>query len=534
MMEFTVNTSKKISNPFWDVRVNAIFTLQDGSLEQKVIGFYDGINEKGEHAWKVRWISSDSGEWNCRIFSEPAIEELACSFNFSVEADSSSRNQGFLRAKSGQAWGLTFDNGEPFFLLGDTIYNLFGGKYCGVDIEKIIGHRKAQGVNYIRARMQVSPYHPQVTNVWQTKDCWPWKGSAQWPDFSGFNLSYFQAVVEVMQFMTDLGMDMELIFEAWIMEFPFNDRSKFLPEYEEHWIRYIVSRYSAYPCVYIWCPANEYDLYPRGSYSKESDRWLKRVAAFIKSIDPFSHPIGAHQWHQATPLHERIGDCKDIDIYLVQSDWYKEIDAFDRDPSLCLWIDEQVRFHSPNQDKVVICSEFGYERAEGCFTVDASERIDQHHTRRGQWKAGFAGYPVVHGFNNTWGPHLTVEIDAVGTQYLLPFYKFMTEELTFTAMSPRPEWILMNEDEPPSEGNPQCLGNGDKSVIAAVYFPTAGACSLNLGTVDTYDCYWFNPRTGLKSEKWRSLNLDFSTPWNVKGEDILESDWVLCLRLSAN
>lgn len=532
IIEIDLNTSYEFKNPFWDLEVKAVFSHESGKKSQTLYGFYDGRDENGEHVWKIRWLPTLPGEWKCSINTLPVINGLGKELTIHVNEEEADK-KGFLRACANEQWGLNFDNGEPFYLLGDTIYNLFGINYCGVEIESVLRHRKAQGVNYIRARMQVSPYQPDIKNNWQTRDCWPWGGVPQTPDFSRLNLEYFRAVDQVFSLMSDLDMGLEVIVEAWMMEFPFNDRNKFLAEHEELWFKYIVSRYTSYPSVYIWCPANEYEFYPVGEvkYHTEANQWLKRLAKLTREYDPYKHPIGVHNWEQKIPLYERVGNLVDIDVYLVQSDWCYELEKFDRDASLCLCLESQIGHHSPNRDKVVICDEFGYEKAEGVYTFPAHERLDHHHTRRGQWRAGFSGYPIVHGFNNTWGAHFTVEPDAVGASYLIHFYRFMTEDVKFYEMSPAGDLFHKASGREDEGTLPLCLSNNDRSVIA-LYFPARGECELKLSKPEEYMAYMMNPRTGEKSRASRCQSNCFTTPESNEGNEIWGDDWVLVLNMS--
>lgn len=528
--ELDVWSGATFANPFWDLDVCARLTPPDGGEPMTVHGFYDGADENGEQIWRLRWTPPSPGRWRCSIGAEPAsaAPDLARSFDIEVTPGGT---RGFMRTDPARAWGFVFDDGSAYLPLGDTIYNLFGGRYCGLDVRSILERRKEQGVNYVRARMQVSPYHPDRRSAWQTRDCWPWQGSAQWPDFTRFNLDYFRAVDETVELAGELGIGLELILEAWMLEFPFNERSRFLPEDEEHWIRYIVDRYAAYPQVYVWCPANEYDLYP-GNTDKtrlpEANRWLKRLAALIKSRDPYLRPVGAHQWVQNVPLHERLGDSPDIDIYLVQSDWFKEIATRERNPSLCLWIEDQLLHHAPGREKAKMCSEFGYERAPGSFTVKAHDWMDEHHTRRGQWRAAFAGFPVVHGFNNTWGPQLTLEGDSTGTRYLRPFYRFMTEICPYEKVVPMPDLVESGPELTALECPALCLGASDASVVA-VYLPVPGTCCLPSLDAAAYEYSWYDPRTGEQAPFKRCETMTFAGPGEGK-EMIAEGDWTLLLR----
>ncbi len=530
MMEIHLTTQQKIINPFWGVEVTAIFSHKEDNVEQKLYGFYDGLNSSGEHIWKIRWTPILAGEWTCRITSKPYTEGLSQELRVHIE-EKDLNKRGFLHTYPDEKWGLKFDNGEPFYLFGDTMYNIFGAYYCGVNVEDILLHRKSQGINYIRARMQVSPYHPQMRNVWQTKDCWPWGGSAQLPDFTQFNLDYFRAVDEVMFLMETLEMGLEVIFEAWMWEFPFNDRNQFIPEFEELWVRYITSRYTAYPAVYIWCPANEYEFYPSGEikYHPEADRWLKRIAAMIRDCDPYKHPIGAHNWEKNIPLSDRLESFEDIDVYLVQTGWDVEFNKYKRDASLCMYLESQMRHHVSRGNKVAICAEFGYERVKGLFTAPAHQHLDHHHTRRGQWRAGFSGYPVIHGFDNTWGAHMQVEPDAIGAKYLIHFYRFMTEEIPFHEMTSA-QMLILGASGSEEEGTlPLCLADENRSIVT-VYFPTRGKCQLDLTKPEEYLATWFNPRTGEKTHTSQCSSNAFTSPDTHEGDEPYGDDWILILK----
>lgn len=532
MIEITWKRKQETDNPFWSVELRAVFTHKESGTAQTVHGFYDGRNEEGEDVFKIRWMPQLSGTWFVEPVVTPAIDGWSEPLTLEIK-EQEVYTRGFLRTKEGKGWGLRFDNGEPFYLLGDTIYNLFGGHYCGVGVKEILCRRRQQGVNYIRARMQVSPSHPGIGNSWQNKDCWPWGCSAQSPDFMSLNLDYFRAVDEVLSLAEELDMGVEIIMEAWMAEFPFNDRGKFITEFEELWLKYIVSRFASYPSVFIWCPANEYEFYPDGAikYHPEADRWLKRIAAYIKNTDPYKHPVGVHNWEQKVPVNERFGNCSDIDVYLVQTDWCNELEKYDwkKEASLCMGLEQQVKFHAQDSEKVIICDEFGYEKAEGCFTFPAHELLDHHHTRRGQWRAAFSGFPAVHGFNNTWGPHMRIDKDAIGAGYLIHLYRFMTEKVKFYEMQEASALIRTATGSAEEGTLPLCLAD-DTLCIIAIYFPVKGECQLSLPVRKKYKAFWYNPRTGDKKKACDCDGNRFASPESGEGNDINGDDWVLTLQ----
>ncbi len=526
VIEIYLTNNVKIENPFWDIEIKAIFCHKEQQINQTVTGFYNGIDENGEHSWIIRWRPITAGAWSCKLESNSWLEGFEDEVELEI-AEVELNNKGILKVDNTKDWKFYFENGEPFFLLGDTMYNLFGAYSCGIDVKSILQKRKQQGVNYLRVRMQNSSFHSPVYSSWINKDCWPWGGTAQWPDFKSFNLNYFKAVDDVMQIASELEIGLEVIFEAWMLEFPFNDRARFIPEYEELWFQYIIARYSAYPCVYIWCPANEYEFYPEGTakYHSEADRFMKRMTKFIRENDPYKHPIGVHNWGEETsPLTNRMSNVRDLEVYLVQTAWVKELYKPGADIELCAHLEEQIQQLVPIQDRATMLSEFGYELTDGQSTVDAHELLNHHHTRRGQWRAGFAGYPVVHGFNNTWGPHMNIATDSRGADYLIHYARFMTGDIKFYEMKPNRN-ILIKLSGEKGETQPVCLSNRDGSVVA-IYYPVQGECELNLtGPFNEYSYYWYNPCNGAKTEPESCSGQCFVTP-----EADRRKDWVLVIK----
>ena len=122
-----------------------------------VPGFYDG---KG--TWRVRFNPGEAGSWNVAVRSRPNDPELNGSGSFEVTPR---ETRGFLKATPGEAWGFRFESGEPAFLMGDTVYDVFGMDYCGGDIEGFLKRRVKQGFNLIRARLPMSQFHPPAARL---------------------------------------------------------------------------------------------------------------------------------------------------------------------------------------------------------------------------------------------------------------------------------------------------------------------------------------------------------------------------------
>jgi hypothetical protein len=173
--EWELRSERRYENPFADVMVEAGFTSPAGETVT-VPAFYDG-----EGVWRVRFNPGEAGRWTYRTLSRPGDPDLETEGTFEVaERD----HRGFLKATPGRAWGFSYESGEPVFLLGDTVYHLFGMAHCGVDVESFLRRRAEQGFNLLRVRVPISPFHPpDGYNEWQTRRIWAWGGSENSPRF---------------------------------------------------------------------------------------------------------------------------------------------------------------------------------------------------------------------------------------------------------------------------------------------------------------------------------------------------------------
>ncbi len=149
--ELSLHSPTAYRNPFTDVEVWAQVNTPSGR-RWHVPAFYDG-----DGTWRVRFTPDEPGEWRLASQAHPADPALEQEEQIQVApAD----GRGFLRTCPGDYWGFRYDDGTPAFLLGDTMYNIFGAAHCGVDPRPALERRRAQGYNLVRARLAVSPFHP--------------------------------------------------------------------------------------------------------------------------------------------------------------------------------------------------------------------------------------------------------------------------------------------------------------------------------------------------------------------------------------
>lgn len=519
--EWSLTSSRDYGNPFTDVALDATFTAPSGQVVT-VPGFHDG-----DGIWRVRFNPGVLGRWTYRIASSPADPGLTVEGAFEVAPGSNGgRGHGFLRATPGEAWGFHDEAGEPVFVFGDTVYNLFGMAYCGIDVVPFLQRRVAQGFNWLRIRLPVSPYHPpHGHNQWQTRRTWPWGGSETAPLFDRFNLSYFATVDAVMRQIERLGLWVELIMEGWGFEFPYNDRGRFLPEWEELWLRYVIARYDAFTSIAAWTPLNEYEYYPDGLFrhSHVADRWAMRISRWIKATAGHGHIVTCHNGPRLPPFAERFAlDPEAIDAILFQ-DWGSR----GRDDGwLVAGLDEQIEQSLAGWTGAAILAEWGYEVNPALpLLVPTHEFCDVDHTRRGAWRGAFHGLGLIHGFDNTWGMHALLDQDLPGLAHLLHVRRFFTELVPFAELRPAPE--LIGGEAFPTGRKPLALASVDRSLVV-VYLPAGGAVRLGIDARERHG-QWFDPRLGrFVGDAVARVTGEYDAPGG--GEPERPHDWVLTLR----
>jgi hypothetical protein len=526
--EWSFTSQHPYANPFGDVVFDGNFISPSGRTIT-IPGFYDGAQ-----TWRLRFSPDEVGTWTFRTIVRPHNPDLTQQGSFEVTPNDG--QVGFLKATPGQAWGFHFESGDPVFIFGDTVYELFGMAHCGADVTSFLQRRKQQGFNLLRIRVPTSAYvsvgeppvPPEDFKGWHNRSTWPWGGAEQFPRFDHFNLDYFRTVDAVISLAEEVGIGIEMIMEAWGNEFPFNNRLVFLPEWEELWMRYLIARYDAYNCVYIWTLLNEYEYYPNGDwhYKPVSDRWAIRMGRWVKGVAQHGHVIAVHNGPREPAFAQRLAlDPEAVDAVMFQ-EWGTRDEALGW---LAAGIEEQIENSFAGWRGSSIFSEWGYERNPQMPNLAPHHAFcDPEHTRRGAWRGAFCAQGIIHGFENSWGIFpLQADDQHPGMDYLLLVRKFFTEVVPFHHLRVASQVI--------SEGNdavghrPRVLASEAQDVVA-VYLPTGGRVTLRL-TQSEYRAQWFDPRTGALTEATpqgdTAAGLSFTAP---VGGGAQPWDWALVLR----
>lgn len=519
VVELSWQTDVTYEEPFVDLVLDVDFTAPSGEV-LTMPGFYDG-----EQTWRVRFSPDEVGIWRYQVRTRPADTALMQFGEFEVLGD---ETPGFLQAVPGEAWGFLREDGTPVFLMGDTVYNLFGAAHCGMDVVDFLKRRASQGFNIFRTRCQVSPYHPpEGYSDWQTRRTWPWGGSEQSPRFDRFNLDYFRTVDGVVRAASELGVGFEMIMEAWGFEYPFNNRGVFVIEWEQLWLRYLIARYDAFDSVYVWTLLNEYEYYPDGDwrYNHLADLWAMRTARWLKALAPHGHPIAVHNGPGKPPFAKRFaGDPNAVDAIMFQSWGTTGKD----DGWLAAGIEDAIRESLADWGGVAVFAEYGYERNPDLpLSFPGFTYTGEEHNRRGAWRGAFCGLGVMNGFENTWGPVMDLAHDQPGVRYFEALHHFFTEVVPFDRLEPSVS--LMDDQEEYRRGTRPLVLASDSFGVIAVYMPTGGDVTLVLPRNVNYRAEWYDPRTGeLQPAATSSANGCYSAPSEEDAER--PWDWVLVLQ----
>ncbi len=334
MTELTFVSTKSYADPFEDVDIDLLL-CGNGRL-YTIPGFWDGGN-----IWKVRLVCPSAGDWYYKtvctdgenISLDGRTGKIICA-QYSGDLDIYKR--GFVTTSGGNKY-FTYDDGTPFFYLGDTHWSL--GDETTDMVSAICDRRASQGFTVF----QSEPIGADFNMADGVTDA----------DMSGFadydakfkiiadsglvhaNAEFFFPA-EMETLISNMGGCSGKVISGTVDGEPiemrdFADSTK---EYLEKISRYWVARYGAYPVM--WTLGQEVD---RDFYWGDSSHpgWnfinnpYKLVAGYIDKYDAYDHPLSAHQENSARASAYGSGD-NSSDIYKIYNQkaapsCFRDVDA---------------------------------------------------------------------------------------------------------------------------------------------------------------------------------------------------------------
>jgi hypothetical protein len=308
--EISFQLSGTWSNPYdpEQVAVDGIFKTPDGKnvimpgfffqdYQRSFINGREILKPVGKPLWKIRFSPTVSGSYTYKIQmvnKDQTVQTEEQTFNCT---DNSNKN-GFLRVSEENPYYFKFDDGSPFFVVGENIATLgsmgtaladkwytslarVGGNFArqwwcsgGTDIESWITERPDQGLGKYKM--------DQAWRIDYIMDMSEKLGIA------------IMACIETQQYLRR---------DAWWDKFTYNKANGGPVEspadyfvndvsdaYFKKRLRYMVARWSYSTALFSWQFWNEVsacnDFKP-----DNAARWHERMSRYLRSIDPYNHII---------------------------------------------------------------------------------------------------------------------------------------------------------------------------------------------------------------------------------------------------
>ena len=133
--------------------------------------------------------------------------------------------------------------GQRLFILNRTAWAYFGCR----DPRAVLERARQTGCNVLRVALEGAPYFPQLGI-----DLWPWGGSRQAPDWTGFNEPYWQQVEERMRLAGEYGIGIDLVLYMTL-----HPNEAEIETHQPYWEQ-VLLRLGRFANLLTWEIANEY------------------------------------------------------------------------------------------------------------------------------------------------------------------------------------------------------------------------------------------------------------------------------------
>lgn len=463
------------TNPF-EIDFYAEVTGPD-NISFTLPGFYDG-----NYTWKIRFSPTKEGIWNITTHSEvidldKQQTKLECIKNENEDV------HGGLLIETENPYHFVYEDGTRWFPMGYEANWLFAMDMDKQDttlptLNPFLDKISKYGFNFIllNAYSYDTSWRNGKTSEYDLGPplLFPWGGSYESPDYSQFNLEYWNHLDQVIEAMYQRGITAHLYLKVYnkLVNWPKNGSIE-----DDMYYRWVIARYAAYPNI-IW------DLAKEAHYEK-SYRYKVERLKFIRSTDPYNRLITVHDDRQT-----------------YNSGHYNELVDF-----------RSSQEHSDTHATVlgqlasgawpVLNVESGYEHGpKGLDDKTYGRSNTPEDVITAIWKIQMAG--VYNAYYYTYGAW-----DVIRPNDTPPGYDYIKKFTDFFAKTQY--WLLKSDDSLVSTG--YCLSNPGKEYV--IYQDEARPFELNLsGLEKSIQGTWVQPLSGeyLKARKLRKGTIELTPP----------------------
>ena len=301
VVELSFESEKTYADPFGDVTLDLLL-FGNGRL-YTIPGFWDGGN-----TWRVRFVCPAVGAWQCKTVCSDTDNAALHGRTAAVDCNAYSGDlavyqHGFVTTRYGEKY-LTYEDGTPFFYLGDTHWN-FGTEPMNV-VSAVCAKRAEQGFTVWQSEPNGdfgADY--DLTDGVTQKDIHGLRElDARYAVVAENGLVHANAEFFFPPSMNSLianngGYSDKAVTGRVLGKkttaYEISDQAK---AYLEVLSRYWVARFGAYPV--IWTLGQEVDddfydaEYNKGEWNSLNQPY-KLAAEYVAKYDPYDQPITAHQ-----------------------------------------------------------------------------------------------------------------------------------------------------------------------------------------------------------------------------------------------
>jgi len=523
--EIALKTDRHYDNPFIDVDVTAVFTGPDGRCIKR-LAFWDG-----EGTWKVRVALTAAGMWKYEISASDGNGDFDASGNIECvpyEGDKDIYKHGFLRVGP-QGRYLIYDDGTPFFWLGDTHWTFVTEeKWDESNCPKYESQFRACVDKRVAQRFTV-----YQSNFRDGKDFHMFgRYDAYLIDTDNGLLPDLELLKKnvdpKMQYIADAGL-VNAIGWSWgaaICREGMVERYKLL-------VKYLIARYGAYPVV--WTLAGELPGYFPGTKQEMTDKW-REIAIETEKWDSYGNLQSVHQ----------AAGLPFTDIYMGEK-WYDIAMTQAAHGDFDIWGGNYREYKERFPRMPIIESEGLYEGAdsnEGMSRVITDKMM--RNLAYAAMQNGCCGY--TYGCNGVWELQWEAGVGGIGWGDMawwdglelpgadqLMYMREMYESVGWHKLRPVQHLVDQNIFIPALKKRDEAYFTADDEMTTVVgYFaPTSmKACTVHGLAAKSYTARWFDPETGsytLITDDARPDNGAWSLPMGDRRKMRTKKDAVLIL-----
>ena len=501
--EITLAATGSYTNPYANgPSLNATFTGPAGATKS-VSGFWDGGN-----TFKVRFTPTAQGAWTYTTRSgDQGLNGSGGTINATAPSDG---QHGFLRVDPNYRTSFVWDDGTRYFMMGQTCYDWIQAALVNDNWKIMVDKSLAHGMSKIRFNVYAQGHYGNV-HASDYPDAYPYAGSSTSPDRDHLNIAYWRKLDEMVQFLSSKGMVADLIVTS-----PYRNGRVFgTHEQNDRFVKYVVSRYAAYPNV-TWCLVNEWAVATKAREHPQGQADFNRMGSLIRDGDPWlanGAALRPLSTHQNTRIDFQFFDASWPTHALIQFGPRNNNGYANGDQWGNAGIVYNLGHHVP-----VVNDEYGYISDKGGVPMT---RVQSRRTIWGIVTAG--GY----GTNGDWRiitkDGTTIRPSQTGDWVDAPEYGDIKRLVEFFTAKGIAYWKMASHNELKVSGTrTYVLAEPGRRYV--VYAATGGKFSLELAEGE-YFAYQYDPRTGettrlskVTGGGTRSFNMPDST-----------NDWVLHL-----